>query len=602
MQNDITLIKDRANIVDVVGEYVRLQKAGTYHKACCPFHEEKTPSFTVTEERGTYHCFGCSKGGDVIAFIMEMETVDFREALQMLADRTGVELQKYSPEQKKRQDEKSKLSDLIAASLPFYEKQLWESTGGKKALEYLKNRGLSDAIIKKFHLGYAPDGWRHGEDYLKSQKFTPGEMVGAGMSIKKDGGGTYDRFRHRIMFPISDPLGKTVGYTARAMPGDDDAGAKYINTPESQLYHKGSVLYGIDLAKKAIKKEDRVILVEGNMDVIATHEAGIENVIAVSGTALTEMHIKILKRYTSNFTLFFDADDAGKNAARKSAQMCLARDINISLISLSGGKDAADIVQEKPERLKEIIAGAQSALSYFIQEALKENDIEDPHGKRDAIDSLLQLVGHIAHPIERDGWIEKISTSCNVRPEIIRDLLQGKEPPQKRKPDKQRKKEGASKPLTIKNPRPPTRVDALVKEIVRLALAFPEAWKILEHSQGEIEILRENETLKNLIDSGPGSNYDPLKFLQEKYPGSEGHYKQISSYAEAYARTHEDVGDAHREIIKLAKRAGEEHRKGLLIAYTQELKKVELSGDEEMKKQLIEKIQNFAIENHNHTN
>lgn len=310
MQSPTEEIKARLNIVDVVASYVKLDKSGSHWKACCPFHRERSPSFMVNEERQMWHCFGCNKGGDVFAFVMEMEGMGFRDALVMLAERANVELPQYSKESQEHyqeeRDEKTRLFEIHELATKFYEKQLWEGVGKDQALPYLHKRGLSDESIRTFRLGFAPSGWRNLYDFLVKSGFHAKELVQAGIALKKDqGDGYYDRFRERIMFPITDTIGRVIGYSARVAPGADESQAKYINTSETPIYKKSQVLYGLSYARQAIKQAGYTVLVEGNMDVIACHQAGIENTVAVSGTALTEEQLAMLRRYGKEMRFFF---------------------------------------------------------------------------------------------------------------------------------------------------------------------------------------------------------------------------------------------------------------------------------------------------------
>ena len=311
MNSDIEEIKSRLNIADIIGEYIRLDKAGANYRARCPFHNEKTPSFMVSAEKQIWHCFGCQKGGDIFGFVMEIEGLDFKETLKLLAEKAGVALKKTDF---KAESKKTRTLEILELATKFYETQLWSGAGKIKILNYLKDRGLQKESIKEFRLGYAPAGWRNILTFLIGRGYSAQEIEKTGLLVKKDNGDFYDRFRDRIIFPIADPMGKVVGFSARVAPGGDESQAKYVNTPESEVYHKSKALYGIDKAKGEIKSKNFALLVEGNMDVVAAAQAGIKNTVAVSGTALTPDQINIVKRYTNNLKMFFDMDKAGEEA------------------------------------------------------------------------------------------------------------------------------------------------------------------------------------------------------------------------------------------------------------------------------------------------
>ena len=306
MNSAVEEIKSRINVVDLVGDYIKLQKAGANFRACCPFHNEKTPSFMVSEEKQIWHCFGCGKGGDVFGFLMELEGLEFKEVLKILADKAGIQLPEYNPQ---KASSKNKTLEILELVTKFYEKQLWDGSGKDKILKYLHDRQLKDESIKDFRLGYAPDGWRNILKFLLDRGYKAEEIMETGLLVEKTDTDAnqrmesestnkyYDRFRDRIIFPIADPMGKIIGFSARVAPGGDESQAKYINTPETMAYHKSKVLYGIDKAKQEIKNQDFTLLVEGNTDVIAAHQAGLKNTVAVSGTALTADQLDILKRY-----------------------------------------------------------------------------------------------------------------------------------------------------------------------------------------------------------------------------------------------------------------------------------------------------------------
>lgn len=427
-------IKARLNIVELVGAYVRLEKAGSRWKARCPFHQERTPSFMVNEERGMWHCFGCGKGGDVFAFVMEIEALDFREALQLLAQKAGVELPQYRGEEKEKEN-KNRIFELLELATKFYEKQLWEGAGKTKILAYLHERGLTDESLKKFRLGYAPDGWRHALDFLKGRGFSFQEMENAGLVIRRasekipnsklqtPNSEGYDRFRDRIMFPIFDILGRVIGYSARVAPGGDETQAKYINTPETSVYHKSRVLYGLFQAKTAMKQSGVTVVVEGNTDVIALHQAGVENTVAVSGTALTPEQLSIIKRYGEEVRLFFDMDAAGAQATRASAEHAFQNDLIVSLISLPFGKDAAEMGKADPEALKRSVARHVPALEFFLKTLLERYDGKTALGKRKIVEEYTALLASVHNTIERAHFVRQMAQAVDMDEKTVTGIV-----------------------------------------------------------------------------------------------------------------------------------------------------------------------------------
>lgn len=422
-ENTTEIIKSRLNIVDVVSSYIKLEKAGAHYKANCPFHQERTPSFTVNEERNMWHCFGCSRGGDIFAFVMEIEGLQFREALVLLAEKAGVELPQYRHEPEGQKQSKERLYEIMELAVRFYEHQLLEGVGKTKALPYLEKRGLSEESIKKFRLGYAPEGWRHLYDFLIKKGFNQAELELAGLAIRKaesgSGQGAYDRFRDRIMFPITDILGRPVGFSARVAPGGDETQAKYINTPETPLYHKSRALYGLSWAKQSMKQAGFTVVVEGNVDVIALSQIGIENVVAVSGTALTGEQLDIMKRYGREVHLFFDMDGAGQKAARKSTELALEKEMQVRLIGLTTGKDAADMGAEDPEGLRKVVEAHRGAPEYFLQKSIESFPTQTAEGKRAVVDDFMSLLIAIKNPLERSFWVKELARETGLEERLV---------------------------------------------------------------------------------------------------------------------------------------------------------------------------------------
>lgn len=396
----------------------------------------------VNEEKQIYHCFGCTKGGDVISFVQEIESLEFREVLKILAEKAGVQLEEY-----KSADSGNKKRILAALELAtkFYETQLWKGVGKDKILQYLYGRGLTDESIKKFRLGYAPNGWRNILEFLVSRGYTIDEIAKTGLLVEKQASQMkndkfpisnqaqnsnfqnnkyYDRFRNRIMFPITDIMGNVIGYSARVAPGGDESQAKYVNTPETIVYSKSKVLYGISHAKNDIKQKNYVLLVEGNMDVIAASQAGIKNVVAVSGTALTPDQITIIKRYTDNIAMLFDMDNAGQQAAQKSANLCFQKGVNVKIVTLKDGKDAADVVQKDPKLLLQAARESVAAMEYFWNVALKKYDRNTADGKNNIAKEAIAHVANFENKIEKAHWVKKIAHELDVEENVINGVLQ----------------------------------------------------------------------------------------------------------------------------------------------------------------------------------
>lgn len=498
-------IKSRVNIVDFIGQYLRLTKAGANWKALCPFHHEKTPSFMVQEEKQIWHCFGCGKGGDVFGFLMEMEALDFKEALKILADKAGVQLTQYKPE---ITDSKNKVLEILELAAKFYETQLWKGMGKEKILKYLHDRGLKNETIKEFRLGYAPPGWRNLLKFLIDRGYKAEDIAKTGLLVEKEASGMdkyYDRFRDRVIFPISDLMGKIIGFSARVAPGGDESQAKYVNTPETIAYHKSKVLYGIDKAKKEIKDKDEVVLVEGNMDVIASAQAGIKNVVAISGTALTPEQLETLKRYTQNLKIFFDMDAAGEAATKRSAEIAFPEGLNVYVIKSSEGKDAAEIVQKDPKIFLDAVEKAIPAMEYFLAKIFSRYDKEKAADKKKIAEEALALIKNIGSEIEKNHWIKKLAQNLGVEDRVLADAL--------RKIKPENKTAGARKSSDNQEIISEGRADVIRERIAGLMLAYPGVWKEILNNHGDSDFLLENNLFQILFENGPEAGFEIDKLL-----------------------------------------------------------------------------------------
>lgn len=414
MSSQIEQIKSRLSIVDVVQSYIKLQKSGINLKAPCPFHSEKTPSFFVSPSRESWHCFGCNRGGDIFSFVMEIEGVEFVEALKVLADRAGITLKPLSKESIVWQSEKTKLLKLLEDSRKFYESELKKN---EKVIFYLKERGLKGETAKEFGIGFS-SGWNNLHDFLKSRGYREEEMEKAGMIIKSQSAqGGYDRFRDRIMFPLTNSSGQTVGFSGRIFGADD--GAKYINSPQTILYDKSKILYGFDKAKTEIRKNDSCILVEGQMDVVMSHQAGIKNVVAVSGTALTDNHLIAIKRLTDNIIISFDRDKAGFEASKRGIDMAIRNGFDVKIAVVSSGKDPADAVKENPEIWAESIKQAKHVIQFYLDYFGEKNKDDERNFKKDVEKIIFPFIALIPSEIDKAHWIGVVSQKIGVKEEII---------------------------------------------------------------------------------------------------------------------------------------------------------------------------------------
>lgn len=430
----IQQIKDRLSIVEVIQPYVKLTRAGKYYRGLTPFGKEKTPSFYVSPDRGSYYCFSTSQGGDHFTFIEKMEGVDFKGALKILAEKAGVEIQQLRPEDRVANDKRDRLREAMAQAERFFASSLTETS---PAYVYAKERGLTDETIRSWSLGFAPDGWRglleqlggagatsSEEGGANSAAFTPKELAAAGLVKEADEkpGTWYDRFRNRLMFPIRDIAGRTVAFTGRALDPDDQA--KYLNSPETDLFKKSEVLFGMDKAKDSIRARGFAILVEGQFDLLLLHQAGFTNTIAISGTALSSVHLGLIKRYADNLLLALDADKAGLSAAMRSSHAAFQAGMRVKAVKLPAGKDPADVVSAEggAHVFAELVKNSQSVIEFFLQ-TLSTQETDDFKLLRRVEETVLPLVAAVKSPLERNKYIEIVARQLSQSPEAVREAL-----------------------------------------------------------------------------------------------------------------------------------------------------------------------------------
>ena len=411
----VTEVKAKLNIEDVIGEYVSLKRAGKNYKGLSPFSNEKTPSFVVSPEKQIWHDFSSGRGGDIFTFVQEVEGLDFKGALELLARKAGVDLSKFqtnsgsgNPKQKER------LYEVLEASAKFYQVQL---KANQKALDYIvKKRAFKKQTILDFKLGYSPDGGSALVDYLAKKGFSFKEISEAGLSVNRSGR-TTDMFRGRIMIALCDQFGKVIGFTARLLNDDDalSSGApKYINTPSTLLYDKSRHVYGLHLAKKAIQTEKFSVLVEGNLDVVSSHQAGVANVVATAGTALTDQQLKLLGRFSPDVRLAFDEDKAGMSATERAIPIASKAGVNLSVVTIPSGKDPDELVRQDPEIWKNVINEQVYALDWLIETYKNQLDIKSAVGKKQFAETILPVVQKLENNIEKDHYLQQIAKTLDI--------------------------------------------------------------------------------------------------------------------------------------------------------------------------------------------
>jgi len=520
-------IKNKLDIVDVISGYIRLQKAGRNYKATCPFHSEKSPSFMVSPERQLWKCFGCGKGGSIFDFVMEIEGIEFGDALKILAQRAGIELKKIDP---KLKTERTRLYEICELANRFFIKQMEASSAGKEMQKYLIGRGLKAKTIKEWQIGYAPNQWRSLKDFLNKQGYPNQEISKTGLVIETEKNTShdkyYDRFRDRIIFPIRDINGVAIGFTGRENPNNpDDRMGKYMNIPNTLLYDKSRAIYGLNKAKLEIKKKNLCILVEGQTDVIMSHQAGFVNVIASSGTALTDQQLVIIKRYTENLSIAFDTDLAGEMATKRGIDLALKFGFNTKVISLPDNQDPAGYIQKNPSLWEKAVGKAQDLIEFYLNNAILRNDPETVEGKKEISKSVLPMIKKISNKVEQAHWLQKTASKLKVQESVLIEEME-----KIKDSDLEGGFSSLNKNIEVISSR--NKTDELEEYVIGLLLmkndnfkeckkeasylftdpGLEEIFKILKKSKGKKVNLKD---LKKKIPSDLASNLDELSFKIE---------------------------------------------------------------------------------------
>ena len=464
MNSPVSQIKERLTIEEVVSSYIKLEKSGSNSKARCPFHNEKTPSFFISGDRGTYYCFGCGASGDIFSFVQEFEGLDFKGALKLLADRAGVDLGNFSKEQV---GEKDRLYKIMEEATVYFISNLGENT---EALEYLKSRGLEDKTIKDFRIGFIKDDWRLLYNYLKTKGYKDEEIEKAGLA-KRSEKGFYDRFRNRIMFPIADSSGRVIAFSGRLFK-DDGKSAKYLNSPETPIFSKSSTLYGLDKAKNTIRNNNFSILVEGQMDLILSHQALYRNTIATSGTALSDSettkenaisNLGLVRRLSNNIVLAFDGDKAGINATSRAGRIALSLGMDVKVAVLPTGVDPADLIsKEGVEAWKNAIKNSKHLIEFILDRVILDCVEDQRKIGREVKDRVLSFVDILPSAIEKSHFLKKISDITSIPLQALEEDM--------KKIEKEQKFEKQEIQDTVKNTNNLYRKDYIERKLLGIIL------------------------------------------------------------------------------------------------------------------------------------
>lgn len=555
-QDNVSKIKERLGIKEVVETYVKLEKAGSNYKGRCPFHNEKTPSFFVSPDRDSYYCFGCGAKGDIFTFVQEYEGIDFIGSLKLLADRAGIKLEKINPTNSKQNNI---LKEILEESTKFFE----ESFQKNKEVEiYLKNRGLTDETIKEWRIGFAPSGWDNLIHYLKNKNYKEEDIEKAGLIKKGEKEGYYDRFRSRIIFPIFNSFGDVVAFTGRIFGQEDDT-AKYLNSPETELFKKSQILYGLDKAKQSIRKNNFSILVEGQMDTITAHQAGYKNAVASSGTAVTEVQLINLNKISNNLVIAYDSDSAGFKASEKAWHVALSIGMDVKIAPIKEGLDPADLIQQDIESWKEAIKNSKHIIDVLISR-IKNTEEDTRKINQKVVKEIIPHLKAIKGDIDRHHFVKKVSESFDIPIDVINSEIKNHSSDNNDKVYK-------TDPITKRE----KDQFALEKRLFGIMFAFEkrDRKKFEEIQQGIINIVSQDGYDKIL----ESINED----LEEIIFTVENSFDKEETYNEA------------QELLKYLKsKKLNTQRKELLL----ELKKAEQNEDENLSNDLLEKINNISKE------
>jgi len=575
MQDMKEEVRSRLNIEDVVGEYVQLKRAGRNFKGLSPFTGERTPSFYVSPDKNIWHDFSSNKGGDVFSFVMEVEGIDFRAALELLARRVGVDLAQYdsagAQEMAKR---KNRLYEILELTTQYYQQSLLKN---QHALEYVfGKRKLSKEIVQSFRIGYAPSTGDALVNFLKMKKFTQQEAQDAGLLNRYSG----DLFRGRMMVPLMDGSGRVIGFTARILNDDEPNAPKYLNTPETMLYNKGRHVFGLSQAKEAIRKVDYAVIVEGNLDVVSSHQVGVAQVVATAGTAMTENHLKALVRLTPNARLAFDGDAAGLAATERAIPIAQSVGIDLTIISLGdGAKDPDELIQKDPALWQKAIDDAEPVVDWILAQYSKREDLTTAIGKRKFTTAALRVIRALQDPVEQEHYLQKVSTYTDSSMDTLKEKLAGTDEPDERVLKK------------VAQSVEPVKVDpsGYQENLLAVALIDPAVRELLKDIQADMLATDEQKAVLEYVKNSTEQLGDIPADLQNH----DQYVKIVLLKADARYGEWSDE-DRYFETARLVRQLITEHKKIAKDTLTTQLREAELNGDDsratEIRQQLNELI------------
>ncbi len=561
--------------MDLVGSYLRLSKAGANFKALCPFHSEKTPSFYVSPAREIWHCFGCDAGGDIFRFVSQIEGVEFPEALELLASRAGVVLRKEDP---RLLTQRKRSLTLLEEATRYYQSELSKNKG---AMDYLKNRGLREDTTQSFRLGFAPDGWENALSHLKTKGFQQEEVERAGLAIRSEKASFYDRFRSRIMFPIFDPSGRVIGFSGRIFAKETNEG-KYINTPNTILYDKSRILYLWDRARDEVRKQNTCVLVEGQMDALMSHQAGITNVVATSGTALGRGHLALIKRLASKLLLAFDADPAGEIASRRALELALGEGFDVNIIEVPQGKDPAETIQQNPELWQKVLAGAKPVIAFFLANLKNKFSGDMRKFRSEAKNLILPYLARLNDEIEKAHWVQEVSKTLELKEEPLWEEL--------KKSSRRLRKEETGVTAEVK----PARAGGLAD------FGTKTRRHLLEERVLGMLAWKPNEFLENLNEEAKeffsAENRPFLEgFFGKAAPAGKDYQARFSKLALEAELLYGEMTDLPSEFRNLLSELEREAVRAKLEILSEEIRKLELAGEQSLLAQRLKEFQDVSI-------